>query len=115
MDMERRVEALLNDFIRMGPPGCGLVIARGGRTICRMCAGYADVEAGVPLRGDTIVRLYSNSKVFTSVAAMEALVPCRCMMSPAMRWVKNSTGMRRIFHMKVLLPTRAILPLILSE
>jgi len=70
MDMERRVEALLNDFIRMGPPGCGLVIARDGRTICRMCAGYADVEAGVPLRGDTLVRLYSNSKVFTSVALM---------------------------------------------
>ena len=46
------------------------------------------------------------------VAAMEAFVPCRCRISPAMRWEKNSIGMRRIFHMNSLLPTTAILPLI---
>ena len=27
-----------------------------------------------------------------------------------MRWEKNSIGMRRIFHMKSLLPTMAIFP-----
>ena len=57
----------------------------------------------------------SGVKVFTSVPAMLALVLWRCRMSPAMRWEKNSIGMRRIFHMNSLLPTTAILPSILRE
>ncbi len=51
-------------------------------------------------------------KVFTRTLAMLAFVLWRCRMSPAMRWEKNAIGMRRIFHIKVLLPTTAILPLI---
>ena len=46
---------------------------------------------------------------------MEALVPMRCRMSPDMRWLKNSIGMRSSFHMKELLPMRSIFPLIFSE
>ena len=61
-----------------------------------------------------IVLSSSGVSVLTSVAAMEAFVPCRCRISPARRWEKNSVGMRRIFHMNSLLPTIAILPLIFS-
>ena len=54
-------------------------------------------------------------RVLTRVEEMEALVLWRWRMSPAMRWEKNSIGMRRIFHMYSLLPTMLILPSILRE
>ena len=41
----------------------------------------------------------SGVRVLTRVLAMEAFVLCRCRISPAMRWEKNSIGMRRTFHM----------------
>ena len=62
-----------------------------------------------------IVFSASGVKVFTRVPAMDAFVPCRCRISPASRCEKNSIGIRRTFHMKVLLPSTAILPLIFSE
>ena len=57
----------------------------------------------------------NGAKVFTSVPAMEALVPARAWMSPASRWEKNSMGSRSTFHMYVVLPITAILPLIRRE
>ena len=63
-------EELMQDFLRVGPVGCGVAITRDGREIFSGCAGYADAAAGTPLRRDTIVRLYSNSKVFTNIALM---------------------------------------------
>ena len=62
-----------------------------------------------------IVLSSSGVSVFTRVEAMLALVDWRWRISPAMRWEKNSIGMRRIFHMYSLLPTMLILPSILRE
>ena len=46
----------------------------------------------------------------TSVEAMEALVVCRCRISPARRWEKKSMGRWNIFHMYSAFPTAAIFP-----
>ena len=46
-----------------------------------------------------IVFSASGATVCTSVLAMEAFVPWRCIISPVMRWEKKSMGSRRIFHM----------------
>ena len=40
----------------------------------------------------------SGDTVLTSVDAIEALVPWRCMMSPVIRWEKKFIGRWRIFH-----------------
>jgi len=45
-------------------------IARNGRVAHHEAFGMADVEAGAPMRRDTIVRIASMTKAVTSVAAM---------------------------------------------
>ena len=51
-------------------PGAATLIARGGELAYFDCAGFADVEAHVPWRRDTIARIYSNTKPITSIALM---------------------------------------------
>ncbi len=51
-------------------PGWLLTISRHGRLAHVASGGHRDAEAGLPVRPDTIWRLYSMSKPVTSVAAM---------------------------------------------
>lgn len=51
-------------------PGLSLLVGRRGQVAFARCAGLADVEAGKPVRDDTIFRIYSMSKPVTAVAAM---------------------------------------------
>ncbi len=50
----------------------GLVtyVARNGRVVHLEAFGQADVEAGRPMKTDTIFRIASQTKAFTSVAVM---------------------------------------------
>jgi CubicO group peptidase (beta-lactamase class C family) len=50
--------------------GWQLVVARGGAVVWHECRGLADIEAGVPVRPDTIWQLRSMTKPVTSVAAL---------------------------------------------
>jgi CubicO group peptidase (beta-lactamase class C family) len=50
--------------------GWQLVVARGGAVVWHECRGLADVEAGTPVRPDTLWRLHSMTKPVTAVAAM---------------------------------------------
>ena len=47
-----------------------LVVARRGKVVQFETCGMMDIEAGKPMRRDTIFRFYSMSKPITSVAAM---------------------------------------------
>lgn len=51
-------------------PGASGLIARHGRIAYQETFGMADMEAGKPMRMDTIHRIYSMSKPITSVALM---------------------------------------------
>ncbi len=51
-------------------PGASALIARRGRIVYQEAFGMADIEAGRPMRMDTIHRIYSMSKPLTSVAVM---------------------------------------------
>jgi len=51
-------------------PGASGLIARRGKIAYQEAFGMADVEAGKPMRMDTIHRIYSMSKPITSVAVM---------------------------------------------
>src|SRR5579884_721150 len=51
-------------------PGFQIAITRGGRLAHLTSYGKADVEAGTPVRSDTLWRIYSMTKPVTSVAAM---------------------------------------------
>src|SRR6476469_1972160 len=51
-------------------PGTQLLIYRRGKIVHSTVQGYADIERKVPVRDDTIFRIYSMTKPITSVAFM---------------------------------------------
>jgi CubicO group peptidase (beta-lactamase class C family) len=66
----KHLDALLEHFIEIGPPGCALLVSRGGDTVYESYLGLADAEKAVPVREDTLFRMYSNTKLITVTAAM---------------------------------------------
>ena len=66
-----RLRAVMNQYVaeKKIPGGIGL-IARRGKVAYQEAFGMADIEAGKPMRLDTIHRIYSMSKPITSVAVM---------------------------------------------
>lgn len=66
-----RIDAAMQRYVDAGH-AAGIVtwVARAGRVIQQGSYGMADVEAGVPMRPDTLFRLASMTKPVTSVAAM---------------------------------------------
>jgi CubicO group peptidase (beta-lactamase class C family) len=67
-----RVDAhLKNRYVDAGRyPGTQLLIYRRGKVVHSAVQGYADVERKVPVKDDTIFRIYSMTKPITSVAFM---------------------------------------------
>ncbi len=67
-----RVEAHLKErYIDAGRfPGTQLVVYRRGKLVHASCQGFADIERKVPVKPDTIFRIYSMTKPLTSVAFM---------------------------------------------
>jgi CubicO group peptidase (beta-lactamase class C family) len=67
-----RVEAhLKHRYIEAGRfPGTQLAIYRRGKVVHSSVQGYADLERKVPVKDDTIFRIYSMTKPITSVAFM---------------------------------------------
>jgi len=64
------LQNILKGFLEVGPVGCGIIVARNGEVVYSHCEGFADRDAGTPFAEDTIVRLFSNTKVYTNVALM---------------------------------------------
>src|SRR5277367_6093773 len=51
-------------------PGTQLMVYRRGKVVHSASQGFADIERKVPVRDDTIYRIYSMTKPITSVAFM---------------------------------------------
>ena len=70
----RQIDALLQSCVdREELPGVSYAVLRGGEVIARNCLGWADREAQVPLRDDHLFRIFSNTKLVTSCAALQLL------------------------------------------
>lgn len=68
--------------------GAMVLVARGGDIIHRRAAGWADREARVPMRDDTVFRLASVSKPIVSAAAMVLAEQGRLPLdAPVRRWL----------------------------
>ena len=66
-----RINAMLKSFVDFNElPGAALSITHKGCEILRAYHGMADIETGVPIKSDTIYRIYSMSKVVTVIAAL---------------------------------------------
>jgi len=62
--------ALLKQFVKDGPAGCGCAVAKNGDTLYEGYFGYADLEDQRPITEETVYRLYSMTKVIICTAAM---------------------------------------------
>jgi CubicO group peptidase (beta-lactamase class C family) len=64
-------EHLRSRYVHPGKiAGCQVVVARGGRLAHAAAIGLADRDRGVPVRPDTIWRIYSMTKPVTGVALL---------------------------------------------
>lgn len=66
-DMHQRMQKWVDDEFL---PCCATVVMHGNETVDVELFGYMDLETREPLRADAIYRMYSNTKLITSVAAM---------------------------------------------
>jgi len=60
-------EAIANEAL----VGVSYAVLRNGDVAARGCLGHADREAGIALREDHIFRAFSNTKLVTSIAALQ--------------------------------------------
>ncbi len=63
-------EALVNATFHADGPGGTVIVVKDGATVYRAARGMASLELGVPLQPDSVMRLASVSKQFTSAAVM---------------------------------------------
>jgi CubicO group peptidase (beta-lactamase class C family) len=67
----QRLRTVMQQYVDEGrAAGIVTYVARNGRVAHHEAFGKADVEAGVPMKRDTIFRIASQTKAFTSVAVM---------------------------------------------
>jgi CubicO group peptidase (beta-lactamase class C family) len=80
MSSERlaRLHAEIERFVTEGKyAGVVSLLARNGKIVDWTAWGKRDIEAGLPMEKDTICRIYSMSKIVTSVAALMLLEEAR--------------------------------------
>ena len=69
--LHRNLDRLLGGWVERGELPCvQALVVRHGETAYSKAFGWADLEAKRPLAEDAIFRIFSMTKVFTSVAAM---------------------------------------------
>jgi len=69
--MFEQTKALCQHFLDMGIPGFDLIVYKDGECILRHMGGYADPDNKIPMKGNEKYHIYSCSKLFTCVAAMQ--------------------------------------------
>ena len=69
--MFEQTKALCRHFLKVGIPGFDLIVYKDGQCVLRHMGGYADPENKIPMQGKEKYHIYSCSKLFTCVAAMQ--------------------------------------------
>jgi CubicO group peptidase (beta-lactamase class C family) len=73
MDLTTRVDAVLDAALGSRIVGCVVLVHIGGERVYARAAGFADREAGKPVREDTIFRLASVTKPIVAAAALRLI------------------------------------------
>jgi CubicO group peptidase (beta-lactamase class C family) len=75
--------------------GVSCATLRHGELIDSFCTGFADREAGVPMRPDTIHRAFSNTKLFTTVLVLRLMELGHWQLDdPVKRWIPGFGSVR---------------------
>lgn len=67
----QRMTDFLDSLAGKGIPGCSFALLKDGEKVYEHYTGYADLESGRKIGPDTMFRIYSMTKLFTCVAAMQ--------------------------------------------
>ena len=78
--------------------GASCALLSGAEVVDRHCAGWADREAGVALREDHLFRVFSNTKLVTSVAAMQLVEQGRLRLDEPLETYLPALGRRRVLR-----------------
>jgi CubicO group peptidase (beta-lactamase class C family) len=94
--LDRITDHLAGRYVGPGKiAGCHAVVARHGRVAYSRALGCADLERAVPVRDDTIWRIYSMTKPITSVALMTLYERAQLQLSDAVhRFLPEWRGVR---------------------
>jgi len=69
-----RLDAALQTWVDSDRlPGASYLVVKDGEVAASGCVGWADREAQVPLRPDHLFRIFSNTKLVTSLAALQLM------------------------------------------
>src|SRR6185295_2332447 len=79
--LARVTEVVKSEIAKGRYPGAVALVARRGKVAYFEALGQRDPQASVPMTKDTIFRLYSMTKPFTSVAAMMLVEDGRILLS----------------------------------
>ncbi len=69
--MFEQTKTLCQQFLKLGIPGFDLIVYQDGQCVLRHMGGYADPENKIPVTGKEKYHIYSCSKLFTCVAALQ--------------------------------------------
>ena len=93
--LKRLPDALRSDIGKGLLPGAVVLVARHGKIACLEALGYRDREAGTAMTPDTIFRIASMTKPFTSVAAMMLAEEGRLLIAdPVARYVPEFADLK---------------------
>jgi len=107
-DRLERLHAGVQRFVDEGQhAGAISLVARNGKIVDWRTYGKRDLEAGLPMEKDTICRIYSMSKIVTSVAALALLEEARFKLDDPI-----GDYLPELAHMKVLTGGTAEKPLL---
>lgn len=69
-EMSVEMDTFLKQYYKPSDPGATIIVTKDGHTIFRKAYGMADLERGIALKPDMVMRLASVSKQFTAAAIM---------------------------------------------
>lgn len=78
--------------------GASCALLSGADVVDRHCAGWADKEAGIALREDHLFRVFSNTKLVTTVAVMQLVEQGRLGLDDALERHLPALGQRRVLR-----------------
>jgi CubicO group peptidase (beta-lactamase class C family) len=73
MSLSQRVDAVIDAALDKRIVGCVVLVHEAGKPVYARAAGYADREAGTPVRENTIFRLASITKPIVAAAALRMI------------------------------------------
>jgi CubicO group peptidase (beta-lactamase class C family) len=92
----QRLDAILNADVANGRlPGAVVLVARDGKVVVDRAYGRQDAAKGMPMRADSIFRVYSMTKPIVSVAAMMLVEEGKLQLSdPVSQHIPELKGLR---------------------